>query len=344
MGNLGAGNDITGGRPESRVRTVSDLVTKRGPTETTLNIVVPCFNEEDALPETMRRLSLLLDWLVENGQIASQSGIYFIDDGSRDRTWTLIEDLSALQPERFHGIKLSRNQGHQNALLAGLLNVPGDMIVSIDADLQDDPETIVAMVQRFHEGCDIVFGVRSERPTDTMFKRRTARFYYALLRWLGAEVVPDHADFRLMSRRALDALSRYNEVNLFIRGIVPMLGFKTATESYIRAPRLAGETKYSLAKMAKLSIDGITSLSMRPLRMITGIGFFVSLASFLLGFWGIAVRLLSNVAIPGWTSTLVPIALLGGLQLLSLGMIGEYVGKIYLEVKRRPLFEIERIV
>jgi glycosyltransferase involved in cell wall biosynthesis len=312
--------------------------------ETTLNIVVPCYNEEDALPETARRLSTLLDWLEENRLIASPGGIYFIDDGSRDRTWTLIEDLSTSRPKRFHGIKLSRNQGHQNALLAGLLNVPGDMVVSIDADLQDDPDTIVTMVRRFHEGCDIVFGVRADRPSDTVFKRHTARFYYVLLRWLGAEIVPDHADFRLMSRRALNALSHYTEVNLFIRGIIPMLGFKTATVTYIRAPRLAGETKYSMRKMVKLSVDGVTSLSMRPLRMITGVGFFVSVVSFVLGFWAIGVRMFSSFAVPGWTSTLVPIALLGGLQLLSLGMIGEYVGKIYLEVKRRPLFEIERVI
>jgi glycosyltransferase involved in cell wall biosynthesis len=318
--------------------------TSRTPGPPTLNIVVPCYDEEDALPETARRLSTLVDWMDQNSLISTNSGIYFVDDGSRDRTWALIQDLSASRPERFHGIKLSRNQGHQNALLAGLLNVPGDMVVSIDADLQDDPDTIVTMVRRFHEGCDIVFGVRAERPSDTIFKRRTARFYYVLLRWLGAEIVPDHADFRLMSRRALDALSHYSEVNLFVRGIIPMLGFKTDTVMYIRAPRLAGETKYSLRKMVKLSIDGITSLSMRPLRMITGVGFFVSFVSFLLGFWAIGVRLFTNIAVPGWTSTLVPIALLGGLQLLSLGMIGEYVGKIYLEVKRRPLFEIERII
>jgi glycosyltransferase involved in cell wall biosynthesis len=278
------------------------------------------------------------------GLVSPESGICFIDDGSVDRTWDLIEDLSLQRPQRFHGIKLSRNRGHQNALLAGLLHVPGDMVVSIDADLQDDPDAIVAMVRHFHAGYDIVFGVRAERPSDTVFKRRTARFYYFLLKCLGADIVPDHADFRLMSRRALDALSRYSEVNLFIRGIVPLLGFKTVTETYIRAPRLAGETKYSLQKMVKFSIDGVTSFSMRPLRMITGIGFFVSLLSFVIGIWAIWVRLVSDRAVPGWTSTVVPVALIGGLQLLSLGMIGEYVGKIFLEVKRRPLFEIEKIL
>lgn len=218
------------------------------------------------------------------------------------------------------------------------------MLVSIDADLQDDPETILAMVRRYRTGCDIVFGVRASRPIDTIFKRRSAWMYYALLRWLGTEIIPDHADFRLMGRRALDALSRYSEVNLFLRGIVPLLGFTTAIEYYIRRPRLAGKTKYSLGRMVGLSIDGITSLSMRPLRMITGIGFVVSLVSFMLGFWAIGVRTFYSYAVPGWTSIVVPIALIGGLQLLSLGMIGEYVGKIYLEVKRRPLFEIERVL
>jgi len=308
----------------------------------TLNIVVPCYNEEDALPDTARTLSELLDRMVEQGMISPDSGIYFVDDGSADQTWAIIERLWKARPERFHGIKLSRNRGHQNALLAGLLHTPGDMVVSIDADLQDDPETIIAMVQRYRAGCDIVFGVRASRPTDAIFKRWSAWTYYALLRRLGAEIIPDHADFRLMSRRSLDALARYSEVNLFLRGIVPLLGFTTAIEYYIRGPRLAGETKYSLSRMVGLSIDGITSLSMRPLRMITGIGFVVSLASFILGFWAIGVRVFYSYAVPGWTSIVVPIALIGGLQLLSLGMIGEYVGKIYLEVKRRPLFEIDR--
>jgi glycosyltransferase involved in cell wall biosynthesis len=309
-----------------------------------LNIVVPCYNEEEVLPETARCLSELLDRMSGLGMISPESGIYFVDDGSTDQTWAIIEGLWAERPERFHGIKLSRNRGHQNALLAGLLRAPGDMLVSIDADLQDDPETTVAMVRRFHAGCDIVFGVRASRPTDTFFKRRSAWMYYALLRRLGAEIVPDHADFRLMSRRALDALSGYGEVNLFLRGIVPLLGFKTATEFYTRRPRLAGETKYSLGRMVALSIDGITSLSMRPLRMITGIGFLVSVVSFMIGFWALGVGLFYSYALPGWTSIVVPIALIGGLQLLSLGMIGEYVGKVYLEVKRRPLFEIEQVL
>jgi glycosyltransferase involved in cell wall biosynthesis len=309
-----------------------------------LNLVVPCYNEEEVLPDTARRLSELLDRMSGQAMISPESGIYLVDDGSSDGTWNIIENLWTERPERFHGIKLSRNRGHQNALLAGLHRAPGDILVSIDADLQDDPETIVAMVRHYHAGCDIVFGVRESRPTDTAFKRRTAWFYYALLRRLGVEIVPDHADFRLMSRRALDALSHYSEVNLFIRGIVPLLGFNTAIVYYSRRPRLLGETKYSFRKMVGLSIDGVTSFSMRPLRMITGIGFVVSAVSFMLGFWAIGVRLFYSYAVPGWTSIVVPIALIGGLQLLALGMIGEYIGKIYLEVKRRPRFEIERII
>ena len=312
--------------------------------EQILNIVVPCYNEQEALPETARCLSELLDRMAQQGMVSPESGIYFVDDGSADLTWTVIEEHSAHRPQRFHGIKLSRNRGHQNALLAGLRLAPGDMVVSIDADLQDDPETIVNMVRRFQEGCDIVFGVRSSRHSDSTFKRQSARSYYGLLRWLGADIITDHADFRLMSRRALDALARYSEVNLFLRGIVPLLGFTTANEYYDRRPRLAGETKYPLSRMLALSVDGITSLSMRPLRLITGMGFAVSMVSFLVGFWAVGIRIFSNSALPGWTSIVVPISLIGGLQLLSLGMIGEYIGKIYLEVKRRPLFEIEKVI
>ena len=316
----------------------------RGRGQCVLNIVVPCFNEEEVLPDTARCLSNLVDRMSQQGMISTESGIYFVDDGSRDRTWSVVEQLSAKHPTRFHGIKLSRNCGHQNALLAGLRHVPGDILVSIDADLQDEPEIIAAMVQRFHEGCDIVLGVRRSRDTDAFFKRTSARLYYALLRHLGIEIVPDHADFRLMSRRALDALARYSEVNLFIRGIVPLLGFSTAIEYYARRPRLAGETKYPLRRMLALSIDGVTSFSMRPLRMITAIGFIVSTISFALGLWAICVRFFYSYAVPGWTSIVVPVSLFGGLQLLSLGVIGEYIGKIYLEVKRRPLFEIEQII
>lgn len=311
---------------------------------TLLNIVVPCYNEAEVLAETAARLSALLDRMAAQGLVDAASGIWFVDDGSRDATWEIIAGLWAARPARFHGIRLSRNRGHQIALLAGLRTAPGDALVSIDADLQDDEEAIVAMVQLLHEGCDIVFGVRENRAADTVFKRGTARLYYRLLRRLGVEAVPDHADFRLMSRRALTALARYPEVNIFLRAMVPLLGFRTAQVRYARRPRLAGELKYPLPRMLALAIDGVTSFSMRPLRLITLVGLAVSALSFLLGFWAVYVRLFTDRALPGWTSVMVPVAFLGGLQLLSMGIIGEYVGKIYIEVKRRPLFEIEQVL
>jgi len=224
---------------------------------TVLNIVVPCYNEEEALPETSRRLSELLDRMAKDCLIEPSSGVYFVDDGSCDQTWNVIVSLRTSQPSRFHGIKLSRNRGHQNALLAGLRNAPGDIVVSIDADLQDDIDAIEQMVREFHAGCDIVYGVREVRDADTLFKRKTACLYYILLKQLGVEIVPHHADFRLMSRRVLDALSRYDEVNLFIRAIVPLLGFKTARVHYRRGARCCGESKYPLSKMLALAVDGL---------------------------------------------------------------------------------------
>lgn len=309
-----------------------------------LNIVVPCYNEEAVLPECARQLSATIDAMVGEGLVDAASGIYFIDDGSRDRTWALIEGLHAERPARFHGIKLTRNRGHQNALLAGLSHVPGDALVSIDADLQDDLAAIPAMVRHFAEGCEIVYGVRTGRATDTLFKRRTAWLYYGLLRCLGVEIVPDHADFRLLGRRALEALGRYSETNVFLRAIVPQLGFRSAEVFYERHARLAGETKYTLARMIGLAINGVTSFSMKPLRFITVIGFAVALAAFLVGLWAIGLALFTTRAVPGWASVVAPLTFLGGLQLFSMGVIGEYIGKIYLEVKRRPLFEIERML
>lgn len=309
-----------------------------------MNIVVPCFNEEEVLPETANRLRETVDRLVVEKLVADGSGVYFVDDGSRDKTWLLVTQLKAARPDRFHGIKLSRNQGHQSALLAGLRHAPGDCLISIDADLQDDIEVIPVMVASFLKGYDIVYGVRKDRTTDTPFKRRTSRLYYKLLQWLGVEMVPDHADFRLMSRRALAAMQRYNEVNLYIRAIVPLLGFRTTQVYYERKPRFAGESKYPLAKMLGLALNGITSFSMRPLRMITVIGITVAAFSFLVGIWAIGIVAFTKSAVPGWASIVVPITFVGGLQLLSLGVIGEYVGKIYLEVKQRPLFEIEEII
>jgi glycosyltransferase involved in cell wall biosynthesis len=307
-----------------------------------LAIVAPCYNEEAVLPETARRLLGVLDRLTAEALASPASRIYFVDDGSRDRTWSLIEELGRTDP-RICGIKLSRNRGHQNALVAGLLTAEGDAIVSIDADLQDDVEAIPEMVQRYHEGCDIVYGVRSDRAVDGLM-RFPAKLHYRLLRLMGAEVVLDHADFRLMSRRAIEALRGYREVNLYVRGIVPMLGFKSATVAYKRAERFAGESKYSLRKLASLAFQGVTSFSAAPLRLITALGLLVCAGSFALTLWALSIRLFTDQIVPGWASTVVPIYFLGGVQLLCIGVIGEYLAKIYLEVKGRPRFVIERVV
>ena len=307
-----------------------------------LAIVVPCYNEQEVLPETSRRLLAVLDRLAAEGLASPASRIWFVDDGSRDRTWGLIEELARADP-RIGGVKLSRNRGHQNALVAGLFTVAGDAIVSIDADLQDDVEVIREMVLRHRDGCDIVYGVRPDRSVDGLL-RVPAKLHYRLLRLMGAEVVLDHADFRLMSRRAIEALREYREVNLYLRGIVPMLGFKTATVAYKRAERLAGESKYSLRKLASLAFQGITSLSAAPLRLITTLGLLVCAGSFALVIWALSIRLFTDQVVPGWASTVVPIYFLGGVQLLCIGVIGEYLAKIYLEVKGRPRFVIERVV
>ena len=309
-----------------------------------LSIVIPCFNEQEILADTANKLADLVGRMVKAGTVDKKSSIYFVDDGSSDVTWEIICDFNHRQPELFKGIKLSRNQGHQRALLAGLLNVPGDAVVSIDADLQDDIEAIPEMVHRLKEGYDIVYGVRAARDSDTFFKRSTARLYYGILRLLGVEIVFDHADFRLLSRRAVDALGRYKEVNLFLRAVIPLLGFKTTQVFYNRKARMAGESKYPISKMLGLAINGITSFSMRPLRVITFIGFAIALLSFLVGAWAVFIAIFTDLAVPGWASIIVPNAFLGGIQMLSLGVIGEYIGKIFLEVKHRPLFEIEQII
>ncbi len=264
-------------------------------------------------------------------------------DNGEGSTWDIIGAFRATRPDRFHGIKLSRNCGHQAALLAGLRNVPGDALISIDADLQDDIEVIPTMVEEHRIGHDIVYGVRGGRSTDTRFKRYTAQAYYRLLAALGVKVVLDHADFRLMSRRAINALERYPEVNIFLRALVPLLGFRTTSVYYERAPRTAGISKYPLRRMLSLAVDGITSFSMKPLRMIAYVGCAMSLVSFLIALWALYVALFTHRGVPGWASIMVPIALMGGLQLAAMGVIGEYIGKMYLEVKRRPSFEIEEI-
>ena len=313
------------------------------PNKLSVAVLLPCYNEEDVLHETANRLNELLHRLVQFGRISSESRIYFVDDGSRDRTWVLIEDLALGNP-LIKGIKLSRNRGHQNALLAGLMTAAGDVLISVDADLQDDLEAINGMLEAYEQGCDVVYGVRSSRDTDTFFKRFTAQSYYRLLETMGVEVVFDHADYRLLSRRAIEALRQYEESNLFLRGIIPTLGFKSAYVQYERRERFAGESKYPLRKMLALAVEGITSFSPLPLRVIAGLGITVTFLSAFLGLWTLGVRLFSDQAVPGWASTVLPVYFLGGLQLLSIGVIGEYLAKVYMEVKRRPRYIIEKIV
>ena len=308
-----------------------------------LAVVVPCYDEEAVLPETARRLADLLTALTEAGRIAPDPAVYFVDDGSRDATWALIEGLNAADP-RLRGIKLSRNRGHQNALMAGLAVAPGDAVVTIDADLQDDPGVIGAMVDAFRGGAEIVLGVRSDRTTDTGFKRVTGQGFDRVMSGLGVEIVHDHADFRLMGRAAITALAGYSESNLFLRALVLQLGFTVATVPYARAERFAGESKYPLGKMLAFALDGVTSFSTRPLRLITLLGFAVSTLAFALGLWALYIALFTTHSVPGWASTTVPIYLICGVQLLCLGIIGEYVGKIYFETKRRPRFVIERVL
>lgn len=309
-----------------------------------VTIVVPCFNEEEVLPNSARKLGEILDGMVDRHVIDGASYILFVDDGSQDATWKIIEDLSRSQQRIYAGVKLSRNQGHQRALLAGLKTAQGDAVISIDADLQHDVSVIEEMIRNFTRGIDIVYGVRKDRKTDTRFKRLTGDGYYWLMKRLGVDIVPDHADFRLMSRRAIDALSRYTEVNIFLRALVRQLGFSSTIVTYDQFPRPAGCSKYSLRKMVSLAADGVTSFSMRPLRFITLAGFAISLVAFGFGFWALLLKIFSKTTVPGWTSIVAPLSFIGGLQLFALGIIGEYIGKIYLETKRRPLFEIETIV
>lgn len=305
-----------------------------------LSVVVPCYNEEAVLHETSKRLLALMNGMQADQKIAPSSELVFVDDGSRDRTWSLIRELADTDP-RVRGVKLSRNRGHQNALLAGLMAATGDAIVSIDADLQDDITAIVRMVDSYLGGADVVYGVRTKRERDTWFKRFTAESFYRVMRWFGAESVYNHADFRLLSRRALEALRRYDEVNLFLRGLVPLLGYRSAIVEYERSERFAGESKYPLRKMIAFALEGITSFSVVPLRVITFTGFAVFGLTIVISAWVLWVRLFSNEAIPGWASTVLPLYFIGGVQILCIGVVGEYLGKTYQEVKRRPRYIIE---
>lgn len=308
-----------------------------------LGIVIPCYNEEEVLPETIRQVTGLIGRLVSTGKISVDSKIFFVDDGSKDRTWAMIEHHAA-QSRHIAGIKLSRNRGHQNALIAGLFTADGDVLISVDADLQDDINSIEQMVDRFHAGADIVYGVRRRRETDTAFKRLAAEGFYKLIAALGAESVYNHADYRLMSRRAVECLKQYAEVNLFLRGIVPLIGFKSEIVYYDRTSRFAGESKYPLTKMIALALDAITSFSVAPLRVITLAGFLIFLGSMLVTLWALWVRFFTSDAVPGWTSVVLPMYFLGGIQIFCIGMLGEYLGKIYAEVKSRPRFFIEKTV
>jgi polyisoprenyl-phosphate glycosyltransferase len=307
-----------------------------------LSVVIPCYNEEAVLARCVRQVLQLLDAFKAKGKVTADSNLWLVDDGSKDNTWGLIEQLAA-EHANVIGVKLSRNRGHQHALLAGLMSADGDAVISLDADLQDDTSVVEEMLDAYLAGNEVVFGVRRSRAQDTFFKRWSARRYYALLRVLGVEVVPDHAEFRLLGRSALQALAEYPESNLFLRGLIPQLGFRTAQVFYDRQLRLAGETKYPLARMLGLGIDGITSFSAVPLRMIAAAGAMLFLVTMGVSVWVLGVRLFTDRAVPGWASTTLPIYALGGVQLLSLGLVGEYVAKIYVEVKRRPRYIVERM-
>ena len=310
------------------------------PAEPELSLIVPCYNEQEGLASAAHQVLQLLSELVSRGRIA-QGNLWLVDDGSRDGTWAVIESLSAADL-RVVGLKLSRNRGHQNALLAGLMNADGDAVISLDADLQDDIGVIDEMVEAWLAGFEVVYGVRRSRVQDSFFKRWTARRYYALLRLLGVDVVPDHAEYRLLGRAALEALAEYPETHLFLRGLVPQLGFRSTQVFYDRKLRVAGHTKYPLRRMVGLGLDGITSFSAVPLRLIAAGGAVLFVLSTLVALWVMGVRLFTDHAVPGWASTTLPIYALGGVQLLCLGVVGEYVAKIYMEVKRRPRYLIEK--
>lgn len=305
-----------------------------------LYIVIPCYNEQEVLPITSGLFLQKIRDLAAAGKISGDSRVLFVNDGSRDDTWQIIQRL-AEEDEHFEGVSLSRNRGHQNALLGGLMTAKDrcDVTISIDCDGQDDIDAMDAMIDAYLDGCEVVYGVRSKRATDTFFKRFTAEGFYHLMNWLGAGIVFNHADYRLMSSRVLDEFANYKEVNIFLRGMVPLVGFKSTSVYYERAERIAGESHYPLKKMLALAFDGITSLSVKPIRMITGLGVVVSVLSFIGVLWAI-IAALSGHAVAGWASTVCMVCFMGGVQLLCLGVIGEYIGKIYMETKARPRYII----
>ena len=309
----------------------------------TLYLVIPCYNEEEMLPITAKALMKKMDGLIAEGKVSSESKVMFVDDGSKDNTWEVIQKLHDMpQTNLFTGIKLSRNKGHQNALLAGLMTARkyADILISMDADLQDDINAIDGMLEKRAEGCEIVYGVRSSRETDTAFKRNTARSYYKMLEFMGVEITYDHADYRLMSKRAVDALAEFKEVNLFLRGMVPMVGYKSDIVKYERNERVAGESKYPLKKMLAFAVEGITSLSVKPIRFITALGVVIFLVSIIMLIYFLIAKAVGDT-VRGWASTIVSVWAIGGLQMLAIGVIGEYIGKIYLETKARPKFIVD---
>ncbi len=309
-----------------------------------LYLVIPCYNEEAVLHETAKQLLAKMNSMFERGMISRESKIMFVNDGSKDKTWEIIEELHASNPI-YSGVKLSRNKGHQNALLAGLMTAKekADMAISLDADLQDDVDVIDKMVEKYYEGNDVVYGVRSARDTDTFFKKFTAEGFYKMMSAMGVEIVFNHADYRLMSKRALEGLSEFREVNLFLRGIVPLIGYKSDIVTYERHERFAGESKYPLKKMLAFATDGITSFSIKPIRMITTCGVLIFGISLLMLLYFLVVHFMGRT-VHGWTSTIVSIWAIGGLQLLAIGIVGEYIGKIYLETKARPKYLIETVL
>lgn len=309
-----------------------------------LYLVIPCYNEEAVLHETAKQLLAKMNSMFERGMISRDSKIMFVNDGSKDRTWEIIEELHASNPI-YSGVKLSRNKGHQNALLAGLMTAKekADMMISLDADLQDDVDVIDQMVEKYYEGNDIVYGVRSARKTDTFFKKFSAESFYKLLKSMGVEIVYNHADYRLMSKRAVEGLGQFREVNLFLRGIVPLIGYQSEIVTYERHERFAGESKYPLKKMLAFATDGITSFSIKPIRLITTCGILIFGISILMLIYFLTVHFMGRT-VAGWTSMIVSIWAIGGLQLLAIGIVGEYIGKIYLETKDRPKYIIETVL
>ena len=310
-----------------------------------LAIVVPCYNEEEVLKIASKALREVLADLVQKGKIAEDSFILFVNDGSRDRTWELIEEEHSMYPVQVHGVKLAGNVGHQFALTAGLITVKdmSDVTISIDADLQDDVAVIEEMIDKFHAGNDIVYGVRRERKTDTFFKRTTAQAFYKLMGLMGVKTVYNHADFRLMSKRAVEEFSKYKETNLFLRGMMPLIGYQTDRVYYDRKERVAGESKYPFKKMMALAFNGISSFSVKPISLILGMGLIIIFAAVLAAIYAFVSYFTGHV-VPGWTSMILSIWFLGGLQLLAIGLVGQYIGKIYIEVKQRPRYNIEKVV